>query len=50
VAALLDGFRIAGFGSALLGGVVVSLVGWAASWTIGPSGRFEILVIERRVG
>jgi len=50
VAALLDGFSIAGFGSALLGGVVVSLVGWAASWTIGPSGRFEILVIERRVG
>ena len=48
VAALLDGFTLSGFGSALLGSLVVSLVGSAVSWTIGPSGRFEVLVIERR--
>ena len=49
VAALLDGFTLSGFGAALLGSLVVEprrlrLV----SWTIGPSGRFEVLVIERR--
>jgi putative membrane protein len=48
VAALLDGFTLSGFGAALLGSIVVSLVGWGASWTIGPSGRFEVMVIERR--
>ena len=48
VAALLDGFTISGFGSALLGSIVVSLISWAASWRIGPSGRFEVLVIQRR--
>jgi putative membrane protein len=48
VAALLDGFTLSGFGAALLGSIVTSLVGGAASWTIGPSGRVEMLVIERR--
>ena len=48
VAALLDGFRLAGFGSALLGSVVVSLTSWVANWTIGPSGRVEVIVVERR--
>lgn len=48
VAALLDGFTLSGFGSALLGSLVVSFVGSLVSWTIGPSGRFEVLVIERR--
>jgi putative membrane protein len=47
VAALLDGFTLSGFVSALLGSLVVSFVGSLVSWTIGPSGRFEILVIER---
>jgi putative membrane protein len=48
VAALLDGFRLAGFGSALLGSLVVSFVGAVVSWTIGPSGRFEVMVIQPR--
>ena|SRR3989442_15432955 len=47
VAALLDGFTLSGFGAALFGSIVVSLVGWAVSWTIGPSGRFEVMVIQR---
>jgi putative membrane protein len=49
VAALLDGFHVAGFGSALLGSIVVGLTSWAASWYIGPRGRFEVLVVRRGV-
>src|SRR4029453_15727707 len=48
VAALLAGFPISGFWTAVLGSLVVSLVSSAVSWTIGPSGRFEVLVFERR--
>ena len=48
VAALLDGFSLSGFGSALLGSIVVSLTGWIASWYVGGSGRIEVLVVERR--
>jgi putative membrane protein len=47
VAALMDGFAIAGFGSALLGAIVTGLVSWIASSFIGPSGRFEVLVVRR---
>lgn len=48
VARLLDGFAIAGFGSALLGAIVVSLVGWAAALFIGPRGRIEVVAVSRR--
>ena len=48
VAALLDGFTLAGFRPALLGSIVVSLTSWIASWYIGPTGRFEILVVKSR--
>jgi len=47
VAALLDGFVIASFGSALWASLWVSLTSWLASWYIGPRGRIEVLVIER---
>ena len=47
VAALLDGFHVAGFGSALLGWLVVAFTGWVASWSIGPRGRFELMVVRR---
>ncbi len=49
VAALLDGFTLAGFGSALLGALVVSVTGWIASWYVGSSGRFEIMIVHRRL-
>ena len=49
VGALVPGMHIAGFGSALLGSIVVSLVSWAASAWIGPSGKFEVLVVKRRI-
>jgi putative membrane protein len=47
VAALLDGFRVAGLGSALLGSIIVGITGWIASWYIGPKGRFDVLVVRR---
>jgi putative membrane protein len=48
VAALFDGFVVDGFWSALLGWLVVSVVSWLASAFIGPKGRYQILVVERR--
>ncbi len=48
VAWLLRGFSLEGFVPALLGALIVSLTSWAASWTIGPQGRFELLMSGRR--
>lgn len=48
VAAMLDEFVVAGFWSALFGAVIVSLTSTLASWYIGPDGRYDILIIERR--
>lgn len=48
VAAMLDGFAVSGFFAALFGAILVSLVSMVASWTIGPDGRYEIMIIERR--
>ena len=48
VAAVLPGFYVAGFGSAMLGAIVVSLTSIVASWFIGPDGRYEVLIVERR--
>src|SRR6185369_6681850 len=42
VAALLDGFALHGFFSALFGSLVVSLTSWIASWYVGPTGRIEV--------
>ncbi len=47
VAAMLGGFSVAGFGSALLGALIVSITSTIASWYIGPKGQVEILVIRR---
>ena len=47
VARLLDGFTLHGFGSALLGALVVSLTSWIAAWYVAPSGRFEVLIVRR---
>lgn len=49
VAALLEGFTLRGFGSALLGALIVSLTGWIASWYVGPSGRFEVMIVHRQL-
>lgn len=47
VAALLDAFTVHGFGSALLGSMIVSFTSWLASWYVGPRGRVEIMVVRR---
>ncbi len=47
VAALVEGFRIAGFGTAVLGSIIVSLTSGFASWMIGGSGRMEVMVVRR---
>jgi putative membrane protein len=48
VAVLLPNLHVAGFWDAFLGSLIISITGWAASSLIGPSGRIEVLVIERR--
>jgi putative membrane protein len=49
VAAMLDGFSLGGFWSALFGALIVSLTGMAASWWIGPRGRFEVIVVRKEL-
>ena len=48
VAALLSGFQVAGLVSSILGAIIVSLTSIVASWFIGPDGRYEVLIVERR--
>ena len=48
VAWMLSGFEVSGFFSALFGALIVSLNSTLASWYIGPDGRYEVLIIERR--
>jgi putative membrane protein len=48
VASILPGFHVAGFWSALSGGVIVSITGWVATWFIGPRGQVEIFVVRHR--
>jgi len=49
VASLLDDFRVAGLGAAMLGSLIVGFTGWLASSYVGHDGRFEVLVVRRRV-
>ncbi len=49
VARFLDGFGVAGFWSALFGSIIVSITSTLASWYIGANGRYEILIIEKRL-
>ncbi len=47
VAWLMPGFELRSFGSAVWGALVLTITGWAASWWIGPHGRFEVMLVER---
>ena len=53
VAWVVPGFKVASFGSAILGSIVVGLTGWFASAFVGGSGRIEryrrIEVTGRRI-
>jgi putative membrane protein len=48
VAALLDGFQVADFSSALLGALLVSVTSWFASAWVAPSGRVEVIQVRVR--
>jgi len=47
VAWFLDGFQVDGFGSALLGAVIVSLTGWIGNGFIGERGHYEVVMMRR---
>ena len=49
VARLVDGFALAGFGSALLAAVIVSFTSWIGSSFIGPRGKYEVIVTRRQI-
>jgi putative membrane protein len=49
VASLLSGFRVESFGAALLAAIIVSITSWLGSAFIGPRGRYEVLVVRRRI-
>ena len=48
VAQLLDGFQLGDFFSALFASMIVSVTSGLASWNIGPGGRYDVMVIERK--
>ena len=47
VAALLDGFHVSGFFSALGGWIIVSLTSWMASGFVGQRGKVEVIAVRR---
>lgn len=47
VAALLPGFEISGFFSALFGWLIISLTSWLTSSFIGPNGDYDVIVVRR---
>lgn len=48
VAYLLPGFTLSGFFPALLGAVLVSVVGSLLSWTIGGHGKVDVITVRKR--
>lgn len=48
VAAMLDNFSVSGFWAAIFGAIIVSITSTIASWTIGPDGKYEVMVFRRR--
>jgi len=48
VAYLMDDFAIAGFFSALLGSVIISVVSAWALWTIGPRDDLNLIIMKNK--
>jgi len=48
VALMLPGFQIQGFGTAVVGALIVSVVSWTGSWFVGSRVRVEIIRPRRR--
>ena len=47
VSAMFSGFSISGFWSAIFGAIFVSFFSWLGSAFIGPTGRYELMVVRR---
>lgn len=47
VAAILPGFALGGFFSAVFASIIVSLTSWLASWFVGPRGRIDVMYKRR---
>jgi len=48
VSSFVGGLQVAGWGSAIMGSIIVSLTSWVASRYVNDSGRYEVMVIESR--
>lgn len=48
VAWLMPGFGIDSLLAGIAAWLIISFVSWAASQFIGPSGRYELMIVERR--
>jgi len=47
VAAILPGFVLGGFFSAVFASIIVGLTSWLASWFVGPRGKIEVMYKRR---
>lgn len=47
VAWCIDDFSLSGFGAALFGAIIVSLTSMVGSWYVGPTGKYELVVVRR---
>jgi putative membrane protein len=47
VAAILPGFVLGGFFSAVFASIIVGLTSWLASWFVGPRGKIEVMYNRR---
>jgi putative membrane protein len=48
VSVVFQGFTLGGFWSAMFGAIFVSVFSWFGSTFIGPSGRYEVIVVRSR--
>ncbi len=47
VAWLLDGFSLSSFGTAVISSILISFFSWLGSAFIGPSGRYELMMVRK---
>lgn len=47
VAWVMQGVSLSGFFSALFAVIIISVFSWLSAWFIGPTGRFDVMVVRR---
>ena len=45
---LVDGFEVVGFWNAVFGAIIISVISGLCSQLIGPSGRYEVMIVRSR--